>query len=372
MSGISNVNRSEQTSKLSPRENNKQLSPVNKKIQNTVAPVLNAKKTKPTYCQKYCKICLKIASPLLWLVDKIVSFFNWLFCSRNKPDVVRANSSILSISSQGDRLIKLHAETRRAAIKGFMVGNSACYLDPEKIKRMQENTDVDASPAHLSPPGPHASTQVCIYNSDTFVTMRALQLRGLNPVGLNMANAVEPGGGAFRGAMAQEESLFYRSNYFQSLCPNFNRFLKAKLGRGGYKVPELGVIYSPEVQVFRKLAKNNYAFAKPFSADMIASAAYCMGSDNPSDDATYVANTKEKIRAILRKAAETGHDSVVLGAFGCGAFRNDAQRMANFFKEILQEAEFKGHFKEIAFGVIDDGNGPNHQIFHDALHGMEI
>ena len=44
-----------------------------------------------------------------------------------------------------------------------------------------------------------------------------------------------------------------------------------------------------------------------------------------------------KIRTIFRIALENGHDSMVLGAFGCGAFRNPPEIVAKVFYNVMQD-----------------------------------
>jgi uncharacterized protein (TIGR02452 family) len=50
------------------------------------------------------------------------------------------------------------------------------------------------------------------------------------------------------------------------------------------------------------------------------------------------------------------HDSLVLSAFGCGAFANPLHHIASLFKEVLIEDEFAGRFKLVVFSVIDNHN----------------
>lgn len=349
---------------------NAQTLPITKKTQAVASQAMtspNTPNSPPLNCgQRICKFLASIADAFRWLINKISACFRNIFCSESEG-VAKGEETPRHVVLQ--RLMK---ETMGAAKNGFYIGKKLCHLDPQKTKSMQEGTEMVESPEKLTAPGPHGATKVKVYNLDTFLTARTLQKKGLKPTALNMANAEEPGGGAFRGAWAQEERLFHRSNYFQSLCPDENPHLKEQLEDGNYLIPELGLVYSPDVQVFRNGDDQQYSFAKPYCVDMIGCAAYCKGHDMPKKDAVYVANTKEKIRAMLRHSVNTGHDSIVLGAFGCGAFRNDPKRMVTFFKDVLQENEFKGHFREIAFGVIDDGRGPNHQIFKEALDGLEI
>lgn len=61
---------------------------------------------------------------------------------------------------------------------------------------------------------------------------------------------------------------------------------------------------------------------------------------------------KEKIRTYVRVAYLEDHDSVVLGALGCGAFGNDPTYVVRFFAETLQEKECIGRFKKVVFAVL--------------------
>lgn len=66
--------------------------------------------------------------------------------------------------------------------------------------------------------------------------------------------------------------------------------------------------------------------------------------------------TIRKIWAILRIAYNNGQHRLVLGAFGCGAFNNPPSHMAELFKQVLNEPEFQGLFREIRFAIIEDHN----------------
>ena len=68
------------------------------------------------------------------------------------------------------------------------------------------------------------------------------------------------------------------------------------------------------------------------------------------------AQTKNKIRTILRIALEHRHDALVLGALGCGAFANPPAQVARIFHEVFEEPEFKDQFKKVVFAILDDVN----------------
>ena len=63
--------------------------------------------------------------------------------------------------------------------------------------------------------------------------------------------------------------------------------------------------------------------------------------------------TKSKIRQIFDIALENGHDSLVLSAFGCGAYKTPPTEMAKLFKEVIESKNYKGAFKVIHFAIIN-------------------
>jgi uncharacterized protein (TIGR02452 family) len=152
--------------------------------------------------------------------------------------------------------------------------------------------------------------------------------------------------------------------------------------RGSYSIPEKGGILVPRVQFFRADPDadptESYAFlAKPFSVDVFASAAYNLPALNKrmtpggwaGFEKHYELNTKGKIRTMFRAAILNGNDSLVLSAFGCGAFKNNPQTIAGFYRDILLEDEFRRRFRRIAFAILDNHNGTNFEIFKDVLVG---
>jgi len=64
---------------------------------------------------------------------------------------------------------------------------------------------------------------------------------------------------------------------------------------------------------------------------------------------------------MFHVAALNGHDSLVLGAIGCGAFNNPADEVCNLFKEVI--SNYGILFKEIVFAVMSGKDNPNYLIF---------
>ena len=60
----------------------------------------------------------------------------------------------------------------------------------------------------------------------------------------------------------------------------------------------------------------------------------------------------QRIHKIISVAKTKGHDSLILGAWGCGAFGNDGHLVAELFHRMLT-VEFAGCFKEVTFAIVD-------------------
>jgi len=191
---------------------------------------------------------------------------------------------------------------------------------------------------------------------------------------LNMANANGPGGGWLIGDNAQEEQLFLRTNYHRGLVPELNPFLKKQLSNGRYRIPFFGVIFTPCVTVFRDRENQLLPPKQRFQINMMASAALdlrpypsnkeladCGGES--LDNQIVKTYTKQKIRTQLAASLLHGSEILILGAFGCGAFRHDPSLVAKCYKEVIEEPLFKHAFREIVFSVIDPHNTNNFAEF---------
>ena len=180
---------------------------------------------------------------------------------------------------------------------------------------------------------------VTVWDMDTIDCAYMLKYElGFNPVVLNMANAYTAGGGVESGAIAQEESLFRRSNYHLSTTPEL------------YPIGPTELLYSPKVHISRK--SDGQPVDKDFYLDFIASAAI----DSPClmIDGAYTPSDRElmrlKIEHIFQKAYDLGHDSILLGAFGCGAFRNPPDQVVELFEHVLDQ--FSGYFRRVDFAIL--------------------
>jgi uncharacterized protein (TIGR02452 family) len=176
-------------------------------------------------------------------------------------------------------------------------------------------------------------------------------------VALNFASAKNPGGGFLRGSKAQEESLACASALYASL----------KLQTGFYQSHRASsnllyshqMIYSPAVPVFRndsgELLPNFYLL------DMVTAAAPNKGAASPAAQAQIPAVFAERIQLLLRLLAQQQCQHLILGAWGCGVFRNDPILVAQLFRDALA-GDFAGVFQSVTFAIYDPSRSG--QVFH--------
>ena len=198
----------------------------------------------------------------------------------------------------------------------------------------------------LPPPGAHR-TRFLVSNESTLVAAKRLVDADLDPAALNFASARHPGGGFLNGARAQEESLCRASALYACLVglPVYQRNDDA--------LYTSWMAYSPGVPVFRD--DDGPLLEKPWRCAFITAPApnarVALQRDR-GRGAEIAAVMAERIGRVLALSAARGHRSVVLGAWGCGAFGGDAEVVSGLFLEAFRGA-FRGVFEAVTFAVLD-------------------
>ena len=107
------------------------------------------------------------------------------------------------------------------------------------------------------------------------------------------------------------------------------------------------VILSPDVPVFRR--DDGLSLAEPWVTSFVTCAApYAPRIGQPRSGDLL----ERRIRRFLGVAHAYGFDTLVLGAWGCGDFKNDPIRTARDFRAAF-ETEFSGAFREVVFAITD-------------------
>ncbi len=197
-------------------------------------------------------------------------------------------------------------------------------------------------PEHNS--APETETQVQVANETTLAAARRLVAAGWRPLALNFANGVCPGGGFTLGSRAQEEVLCRCSALYRTLLDD--PMYDAHRQRPRPDSTDWA-IYSPDVPVFR--TDDGTELEHPWLLSFLTCAApvaHVIGQPQAGD------LLQQRIRRVLAIARAYEHRAVVLGAWGCGSFRNDPHRAALDFCNAL-ENEFQGAFAQVVFAITD-------------------
>lgn len=206
-------------------------------------------------------------------------------------------------------------------------------------------------------------TVIDVQNIDCLQCAKDMIAEGYDPAVLNMASRRNPGGGVITGAGAQEETLFRRTNLFRSLYQFASYAGMYGLRKSRHQYPldrNFGGVYTPGATLFREGESKGYRLMDtPVRMSFIAVAGINrpeLTPDGKEIEPYLVPGMKNKIRTILRIGLDRGHDSLVLGALGCGAFRNPPRHVARLFHEVLDEDEFRGQYAKIVFAILEDHN----------------
>jgi uncharacterized protein (TIGR02452 family) len=196
------------------------------------------------------------------------------------------------------------------------------------------------------------STEIHITCEDSLDAAIRLCQKGLEPLLLNMADWDVAGGCVESGARTQEEELFRRGNYHKFLLQEY------------YPLGDITSYLSRGVEFHGwGLQKDYILLDQVVYIDCIASPAIInpkhdweTGLFRKQDDINLM---RFKIRQLFWAAQRNGNDSLVLSAWGCGAFGCPAEQIAELFREICEERS--GVFKVVVFAIL--GGGLNHEKF---------
>ena len=203
-------------------------------------------------------------------------------------------------------------------------------------------------------------TIIEIVNKDSIDAAEDLIECGYNPAVLNMASEDGPGGGVIGGCYGQEESLFRRSNLYVHMYPYCPHAAEYGLNRSSDCYPldkRFGGVYVHNALVFRKKEKDGYELMDS-CVPLSFIAVPAIRDPELTTERTLCTLDREialdKIRQILKIGIENNHDSLVLGAWGCGIFHNPPEDIAKLFKQVLNEPGIKDYYKIVRFAIIED------------------
>ncbi|MCA9566375.1 MAG: TIGR02452 family protein [Myxococcales bacterium] len=227
-----------------------------------------------------------------------------------------------------------HGEADIREIQAAAVAGSRLYT-PSTLEALRE---------HAQPGLPAAE----VTDATTQVAAKALGRAFV----LNFASARNPGGGFLNGAKAQEEDLCRCSGLYPTLLEHPDYY------RANRDQPSLiytdHAIHSPGVPFFRTSSRD--APGPVFLADVLTMPAPNSAphlARNPGDHATLEAAFHRRWRNVLAIASDVGARTLLLGAWGCGAFGGDPEVASRTARRALEEAG--GPFERVVFAIPGSG-----------------
>lgn len=194
-------------------------------------------------------------------------------------------------------------------------------------------------------------TKIEVTNETTAAAGARLVAEGKDVVVLNFASARNQGGGFLSGAMAQEEELCRASGLYACLKKK-PVFYNENILKDDTLYTD-NVIYSPNVPFFRDV--HLLFLEEPFTLSVITAPAPNVRAMTEPDEEIIYKTIRNRAQKVLEIAAKHGHKNIVLGAWGCGAFGNDPNMVANIFMDLLKEMPI---FEHVCFAVYDTREPP--------------
>lgn len=197
----------------------------------------------------------------------------------------------------------------------------------------------------LEPKGKFINTNIIIKNIDCVDSTRNLK----NCCLLNFASAHNPGGGWLSGAQAQEESIARRTTLLNSI--DGNEYYKINNEENSKFYSDV-MIYSPYVKIIKdsngKDLKNNKIISV-ITAPAVNLSKFHIINDKDRNEIRNIMLTR--IRKIISIAIINNKTDIVLGAWGCGVFKQNPLDIANYFKQVLINEGQEVYFENIVFAV---------------------
>ena len=262
-----------------------------------------------------------------------------------------------------ERLKALAQETLEISRAGrYTLGDRVIPLDAARPTELWTAPDLDRLVRETARPaeGPSAAIEVRGEGTVDAIFRLSGGARLCPKMGvLDFASAKNPGGGFLNGSVAQEECLAFCSDLYHTQTTGQGPRYYA-INRASRDPVYTDTMLIGDVTFFRT---SGFALSpSPVTCPVITAPAVNMGIVLRNGDS--VERAKEvmqgRMRKILALFARWGCTDLILGAYGCGVFRNDPEDVARFWQELLVEEHWGGLFERVVFSILErpgkDGN----------------
>ena len=229
----------------------------------------------------------------------------------------------------------------------YVAESKSIMLDKDNIQKVvlyPDNQNIQSKSTNKY------NTKYYVYERDTTTAVFKCPVPQKCAV-LNFASAKNAGGGFLTGVNAQEESLCRSSSLYASIGSDaakpmyeYNRQHKS-IFYSDY------MLFSPNVTFFREF--NGKLTADFTNVSVITAAAVNCNIADPVKNADKIREIMQRrIRKIFDIAIQNNKTYLILGAWGCGVFKQDAWDIAKDFKTVLAEEKYANAFKTVEFSAL--------------------
>jgi uncharacterized protein (TIGR02452 family) len=258
----------------------------------------------------------------------------------------------------------------RAEFPAIADENTAIYRERRYINESGAVVDIAAQIARartevISPEAPlsivgavaRSGTIEATQETTIGALYRLIVLEGLRcTIALNFANAHCAGGGYLGCARAQEEACCRCSTLYYEISAHGREYYEYNnRHRDDEALFSDYEIITRDMIAFRD---DQYRFLEqPFYCAFLTSPApmakrhRAVNRTNPREKLHEV--MMRRIRRIIVSAIDRGFESIVLGAYGCGAVGNDPEDTAAMFHQLLVADGLRQYFEKVVFAVFD-------------------
>lgn len=228
-----------------------------------------------------------------------------------------------------------------------------------EIQESIKNTTAYSQDAKFEETGTVSEQVVELINDDSVSAVFHYAIPTQRTALLNFASYKNPGGRFLDGSSAQEEAICHNSILYPVLSSfeaTYYAWNRNNLNKGLYRDRAL---YSKDIIFFRD--------KDIVKCDVITCAAPNNSVGLKYQSFTHEDNSnalKSRIHFLLDIAHEQQVDVLILGAYGCGVFKQSPTEVATTFKEYLNEHKY---FKKVVFAIPAGKSRENYNTFKAIL-----
>eukprot|EP01063_Lacrimia_lanifica_P014844 TRINITY_DN21409_c0_g1_i1.p1 TRINITY_DN21409_c0_g1~~TRINITY_DN21409_c0_g1_i1.p1 ORF type:complete len:332 (+),score=109.74 TRINITY_DN21409_c0_g1_i1:40-1035(+) len=260
----------------------------------------------------------------------------------DKAARVRVAEETLRILQQGYYINAEQEQVDIAEALQASVGGSVCY-SPDDLKAAEA-----AVATALKDRSFDAAHCVTLEGTNAAAVRLARQHPGEHVAYLNFASAKNPGGGFRTGAQAQEEAVARASGLYPTLAQFADSMYKHNREHTPAPLYSDYTIFSPQVVMLRD---GRDMLLDSFTTASAISAPACNMSVMKCDGKEVAAAMAQRAEYVLGVAARQQVDHLILGAWGCGVFKNPPDGVASMFAALLGR-KYARAFKSVTFAIL--------------------